>query len=163
MIGRGNMKKNIAIISFIALIIDQIIKFICIHYLKDNLIIIPGFLSLTYAENSGVAFSLLSGNKILIILISLILIFLLLYYIYNDYIKLNKKSKYKEILYGLLLGGILGNLIDRIIHGVVIDYASLNIFGYRFPIFNLADTFITITVILIFINYILENKNEHQL
>ena len=163
MIGRGNMKKNIAIISFIALIIDQIIKFICIHYLKDNLIIIPGFLSLTYAENSGVAFSLLSGNKILIILISLILIFLLLYYIYNDYIKLNKKSKYKEILYGLLLGGILGNLIDRIIHGVVIDYVSLNIFGYRFPIFNLADTFITITVILIFINYILENKNEHQL
>lgn len=154
------MKKNIAVISLIALIIDQIIKFACIFYLKNNLIIIPGFLSFIYTENSGVAFSLLSGNRIIIIIISVILTFLLIYYMYNDYIKIGKRSKYKETLYGLLLGGILGNLMDRIMHGAVIDYISINIFGFGFPIFNLADAFITISVILILINYILESKNQ---
>ena len=154
------MKKNITIVALISFVVDQIIKLACISYLNSSLTIIPGFLSLIYAENSGVAFSLLSGNRIIIILISMLLTFLLIYYIHNDYIKVGKKSIYKEILYGLLLGGILGNLVDRIIRGVVIDYVSLNIFGYGFPIFNLADVFITVSVILILINYILDNKQD---
>lgn len=154
------MKKNITIVALISFVVDQIIKLVCTSYLNNSLVIIPGFLSLIYAENSGVAFSLLSGNRIIVILISIILTFLLIYYIYNDYIKIGKKSMYKEILYGLLLGGILGNLVDRIIRGVVIDYVSLNIFEYGFPIFNLADTFITVSVILILINYIFENKKS---
>ena len=52
--------------------------------------------------------------------------------------------------HSLLLGGILGNLLDRIVNGYVIDYISLNIFGYHFPIFNFADICIVISVILIF-------------
>ena len=55
--------------------------------------------------------------------------------------------------YGLLLGGILGNLLDRIIRGYVTDYVSLNIVGYHFPIFNLADVCITLGVILLSIRY----------
>ena len=92
------MKKNITIVALISFVVDQIIKLVCTSYLNSSLVIIPGFLSLIYAENSGVAFSLLSGNRIIVILISIILTFLLIYYIYNDYIKIGKKSMYKEIL-----------------------------------------------------------------
>ena len=52
----------------------------------------------------------------------------------------------------MLLGGIMGNMIDRILYGYVIDYLSFNLFGFNAPIFNLADTFIVVSVILIFIN-----------
>ena len=61
--------------------------------------------------------------------------------------------------YGLLLGGILGNLLDRIIRGYVTDYVSLNIVGYHFPIFNLADTFIVIGVFLLLLKEIRKENN----
>ncbi len=152
------MKRNIAVVSIVSLIIDQIIKIICLCFLKSTFIIIPNFLSLIFATNDGVAFSMLSGNKIIIILISILLTFILIYYIYEDYIKKDKKDSFKEVLYGLLLGGVLGNLLDRIIHGFVIDYISFNIFGYYFPIFNLADILITVSIIILLIYYFFESK-----
>ena len=58
-------------------------------------------------------------------------------------------NKYLMINYSMLIGGIIGNMIDRIIYGYVIDYLSFNIFGYSFPIFNLADTFIVVSIIML--------------
>ena len=151
------MYKKITLIASFTVLIDQIIKFVVYNYLT-NVTLIPNFLSLVYAENEGVAFSMLSGSRMFIILISIILLGILIYMLSKE--KVEKNEKVTILSYGLLIGGILGNLIDRIIRGVVIDYVSLNIFGYPFPIFNLADLFITTGVILIVIKTIKDDKKH---
>ena len=66
------------------------------------------------------------------------------------------------VTFGFLIGGILGNLFDRIFRGYVVDYVSISLFGYSFPIFNLADVLITIGVILMIICSILDDKRKKQ-
>lgn len=145
--------KKILFISFITFIIDFISKIL----VKSNLIlykqiaVIDNFLYLTYTNNYGAAFSILKNSKIFLIIIGLIiLIYLVLY------IKKQEPKKVIEIIaYGLLMGGILGNLYDRVVYGYVIDFLDFYIFGYDFAIFNIADSFIVIAIILLFINTIL--------
>ena len=153
------MKKKILLITLYGLLFDQIIKFLVSKYIT-NITIIPNFISLIYAENDGVAFSMLSGSRIIIIIISIILLSFLAYYMNKDYVSKKKDDILMDVSYGLLFGGILGNLLDRIIRGIVIDYISINIIGYHFPIFNLADVMITIGVIIMIIRTLKsESKN----
>ena len=79
----------------------------------------------------------------MILLFSIILI----YFLFNLRKDLPKAKKY-DILFGVILGGILGNLIDRVFRGYVIDYLETFILGINFPIFNLADICITLGIIL---------------
>ncbi len=94
----------------------------------------------------------MSGDKWLLILIALIAIVI----IYKTFIENKKIDKMDTLIYSLLLGGIIGNLVDRIIYGYVIDYLEFIIFKYRYPIFNLADICIVIAVIFIIIKSIRE-------
>lgn len=143
---------NMYMLSIIFFIVDQITKF----YLTSNLIVnqsiivIDKILNITYVRNTGAAFSILSGNRLFLILIAVVAIIILGIYVH----KLQKLDYIDLFSYSLLFGGIFGNLFDRIIHGYVIDYISLNIFGYYFPIFNFADMCIVLSVILIFITTI---------
>lgn len=145
------MKKKIFIISLFVLLFDQIIKALATKYLT-NMSIIPGVLSLIYAKNEGVAFSMFWGDRWFIIILSVLLIAILLWILNKDYLKEKKENKLKNFTFGVLIGGIFGNLFDRVLRGYVIDYVALNIFGYSFPIFNLADVFITVGVILMILN-----------
>ena len=79
-------------------------------------------------------------------------------------IKLKGKNvkKYESILYPILLGGILGNLYDRVVLGYVIDYLSFNFFGYSYPVFNLADMAIVISIIGILFFGIKDDVNENK-
>ena len=140
------MKRKILIFSSILFIFDFIIKLIIKSkiILNKSITIIPNFFRLTYVENSGAAFSILRGKQLFLIILSIIVIDFIIYYIYKD-----KLNKYKVVYYSLLLGGIFGNLIDRIIYNKVIDYLDFNIFNFNAPIFNLADTFIFFGVVLI--------------
>lgn len=74
--------------------------------------------------------------------------------------KQTNPNKLAILSHGLLLGGIIGNLIDRIIYGYVIDYLDFMIFNYNFPIFNLADTFIVIGCIILVINSYAKGENS---
>lgn len=150
------MKKKIFLISLIFFLIDQIIKLFVLKYLTV-LNVIPGFLSLVYSENKGVAFSMLWGNRWIIILISILLVSVLFTIINKEYLKKEKDNNINNFTYGILIGGIFGNLFDRVLRGYVIDYVALKFFDYSFPIFNLADIFITIGVILIVISLIKED------
>lgn len=150
------MYKKITLISSFILVIDQIIKYLFSNFIS-GFVLIPNFISFIYAENDGVAFSMLSGNRLFIILITLILLGVIIGMLFKENVN-DKNSKLIILSYGFLFGGILGNLLDRIIRKVVIDYVSLNILGYHFPIFNLADLFITMGVILIIIKVIKEDK-----
>ena len=142
--------KKITLISLICIFIDQITKLIIKNTinLHSSIILIKNFFSLTYVKNYGAAWSILSGSRIFLITIALVSLFL----IYNYFIKDKNLSKLEIITYGLLIGGIIGNLIDRIVFGYVIDFFDFLIFNYNFPVFNFADIFIVVSAGLIIID-----------
>lgn len=150
--------KKVYIIALISLIIDQIVKILVSNYLilGQTTKIINNFFYLTYVQNTGAAFSILIGYRYILIIITLIF----LYYLYKYTKKQTNLNKLAILSYGLLLGGIIGNLIDRIIYGYVIDYLDFMIFNYNFPIFNLADTFIVIGCIILVINSYAKGENS---
>lgn len=144
----------ILILSLIFLIVDQISKILVVKFLDLNSItLIKNFFYLTYTNNTGAAFSILTDKRIFLVLVGIIIIILLIYYLKKHQIK----NTINKIAFALVIGGSLGNLIDRIIRGSVVDFIDIKIFSYNFPIFNLADTFITIGVLLLLINI---NKEE---
>lgn len=152
------MKKNLKSVYFfgiIFLIVDQALKILVEQkmILNQTIVVIKNFFSITLVHNLGAAFSILMGNRIFLILIGIIALILISLYIR----KIEEFNDYDVFTYSLLLGGILGNLLDRIIHGYVIDYLNFNIFNYNFPIFNFADVCIVVSVILIFIKAIRED------
>ena len=140
--------KKIGIISLIVIIIDRILKVLVTNNFVLNVRnkIIDGFFYITNCHNEGAAFSLFSGNVLFLIFITLIVLFLI-------YRTINKENvnKIGILAYGLLLGGILGNLYDRIFYGYVIDYLDFLIFKFNFAIFNLADAAIVIGAILLIV------------
>jgi len=143
------MKKNIYLIACIGLFIDQITKILANLYLK-NVVIIKNFFNLTYVENTGAAWGILDNNRIILIGVSIIALLLVNKYI-NSETELNKLT---ITSYGMVLGGILGNLVDRICRGYVVDFLNFNILGYDFPVFNIADTLIVVGIALMFIEVI---------
>lgn len=153
------MKKKLCLFSLILLLIDILSKIIIKTKLSlyESIIVIPNFFSLTYVKNTGAAFSILEGRRFLLILLSI----LILIYLFNNLLK-DKLNNYKIVYYSLLISGILGNLIDRIIYNSVIDFLDFKIFNHNYPIFNLADTFIVIGVILIIIEIIRKDLYENR-
>ncbi len=142
------MKKKVFIFSGICLLLDFMIKIIVRNTmtLYKSIEVVPNFFRLTYVINDGAAFSILKGKQIFLILLAVSVLTVL-------FVNLRKENltKLKRVYYSLLIGGILGNMLDRIIYQGVIDYLDFTILSYDAPIFNLADTFIFIGVVLILV------------
>lgn len=129
--------------------IDQLSKCLVNLFinLNQSINIIPNFFNLTYVRNIGAAFSILPGNRWLFIILSILALNIIYIFFIN-----NKKLNNKEfIIFSLLQAGIIGNLIDRLLYGYVIDFLDFNILGFNFAIFNVADVFIVISIILLII------------
>lgn len=144
--------KKIAIFSGLIILIDQIIKLLVtnnITYLK-SITIIPDFFYLTHVHNEGAAWSMFSGNTIFLIFIAVMVLFFIYYFLLRS-----KKFDTKDtVIYSLLIGGIIGNLIDRIVFKYVIDYLDFIFGSYSFPVFNFADICIVMSVtILLFYSF----------
>lgn len=152
--------KKVTIFSLIVFIIDQIVKLIVSFNLDLNssIAVIDDFFYISNVRNYGAAFSILYGNRLLLVVVSIIALFI----IYRYLIKGNCNRKIDIFIYSLLIGGTLGNLFDRIFYGYVIDYLDFNILGYSFPVFNIADMCIVLsTIFLVFIMFVGE-KNENN-
>lgn len=147
----------IIIISIILLCIDQISKLLVVNLLTktDSITIIKNFFYLTYINNDGAAFSILVGKRIFLILIAVLVIVMLIRYIKKN----NIQNKLELVSLALIIGGSLGNLMDRLVRGYVIDFLDFKLFNYNFPIFNLADTFIVIGVFLLLLKEIRKENN----
>ena len=147
--------KGLGVFSFIVILVDQLSKIVISSKvaLGSSFPIVKGFWYITNVHNTGAAFSILEGNKLLFIAVGIIAIVLIALYYKN----IENKIEYDVVVHSLLIGGIIGNMIDRIIHGYVIDFLSFNIFGYNFPVFNLADSFIVIAIILLIARVIKED------
>ena len=145
------MSKKVYIIGLIVFIIDQISKCLISTYMKLNqsITIIKDFFYIKYINNTGASWGILKDNRILLIVLSLLAIIIII-----RYTNTVKKTKLNIIGLGLLSGGILGNLSDRIIFGYVKDFIDIIIFKYDYPVFNIADSCIVIGVILLIISII---------
>ena len=100
-----------------------------------------------------------TGKRLFLILITLLIIGYLIYYITKN--KIN--NKVEIFAFSLIIGGSLGNLIDRLIRGYVVDFISVKIFDYNFPVFNMADSLICIGVfLLLFIQFRKERKHDDK-
>lgn len=139
------MNKNKVLIASIILVIDQITKIIVSLY-NIHINIIPSFLYISYHQNYGAAWSILEGKTILLIIASLVSIIIIFNITYSY-----KETKISNLCFGLLYGGTLGNLVDRVFYGYVRDFISIKIMNYNYPIFNLADASLVIGVIILVI------------
>ena len=131
------------------LIIDQLTKKIitAIMNIGDSYEVIPHFLNITSHRNNGAAWGILSGKMGFFYIITLIILAVLIIF----YIKETKYNAFMQVAISLLFAGALGNFIDRLFNGEVVDFIDTNIFGYDFPIFNIADSSLTIGVIFVII------------
>jgi signal peptidase II len=111
---------------------------------------IGDYLTLYYIKNNGAAFSLFANNVVLVLLIAMAIGVIAYLYIRN----INTAGLWYKLIFGLIIGGALSNLIDRVRHGgYVVDFISFNIpqFNFHFAIFNLADAAISVGVVLLFV------------
>ena len=137
--------KNKYIVVFstalIIILIDQITKFLIrINFqLNETLPLIKNIFHLTYIHNFGAGFGILQQQRWILIFISLVVIGIIFYY----FDRIKEKEILLQVLVGFVLGGTIGNLIDRLIYGFVIDFLDFRIW----PIFNFADSFVTIGVV----------------
>ena len=138
-------------ISIFIILIDQYTKYLMLYNYKTFINKDFLFFRLDFVKNYGAAFNILSGSRILLSFISIIFSILLIYLIV-------RKKNFKPIdlySYSFILGGTIGNGIDRIFKGFVIDFINLNIIN--FPVFNIAD--ISINIGFVFLLYSIIKKN----
>ena len=140
------MNKKIFVVALLTFIVDQISKIVIekILIVNKSVIVLKNFFSLTLVYNKGAAWGLFSNNRLLLILITLIALILIV-----SFLKSFKKNTRNNIAFGLLLGGMSGNLIDRIIYGHVRDFLDFTIVKYDYPVFNIGDIAIVISIILL--------------
>ena len=138
-------------ISIFIILIDQLTKYLMFH--NNKIFINKDFLlfKLDFVKNYGAAFNILSGNRILLSLISIFFSIILIYLI----LRRNTSTILDLYSYSFILGGTIGNGLDRIMKGFVVDFINLNIIN--FPVFNIADISINIGLILILYS-IFKNK-----
>lgn len=141
-------------ITLILVMIDQFTKYLTVENiaLHEVVEVIPNVLSLTYIQNSGAAFSILEGQMLFFYIVTVIVIIFLLYYMYTE----ARNNKILGILLSIVLAGAIGNFIDRLLYQYVIDMIQLEF--VEFAIFNVADSYLTVGVILLLIYTIFEER-----
>ena len=151
------MRKKIYFWAIVFFLFDLISKILLSSFLHEEITVINDFFYLTLTNNTGGAFSLFSGYTYVLAIIGI----LVLVYLDRGFIK-KDMSLLSSFSMSLLIGGVFGNLFDRIIHGYVIDFLRFKIFGYNFPVFNIAGICICIGVLLLIIDLIRGEKDGNK-
>ena len=152
MIYRIQTKAYFISLSILLILIDQFTKYLMLY--NQKIFANKDFLlfKLDFVKNYGAAFNIFSGNRIFLSTISIIFSILLIYLI----IRKNSSNNYELYSYSFILGGTVGNGIDRIVNGFVIDFINLNIIN--FPVFNIADISINVGFIIILFRIFKNNR-----
>ena len=142
------------IIISLILVFDIFTKYLSSFYFKVSEIeVIKNILYFTYGENRGAAFGIMQNKQWFFILITLILIIAMILYI----LKVKPQDILLKLSLSFIIGGGIGNLIDRVFKGYVVDFIDLRIINY--PVFNIADCFVVIGAVLLCV-YILFSKEK---
>ncbi|MCG2677991.1 signal peptidase II [bacterium] len=147
--GEENL-MSLLLLAAIVLILDQISKFIICRIILPggSFPVIENVFYLTHVQNKGAAFGLFPNQTLFFIIVTLFTILLILFF----HQRISKEGSSPSWALGLILGGALGNLIDRIRLKAVIDFLDFSLKGYHWPSFNIADSAITIGAVILFIS-----------
>lgn len=143
------------ILALFVIALDQLTKWLVVKNMEygESVTIINNFLYITSHRNQGAAWGILQGQMWFFYIITVVVIGGIIYYM--------QKTKDKvlfRVSLGLILGGAIGNFIDRVVRKEVVDFVHTYIFGYNFPIFNIADSALVIGVALLILQMLLEER-----
>lgn len=146
------------LIALFVLVLDQITKWTVVRNMEfgESIKIIDNFFYLTSHRNKGAAWGMLEGQMWLFYIITLVVAAGIIYYMQTQ----AKGKPLFQVSLAFILGGAIGNFIDRLFRKEVVDFLDTYIWGYDFPIFNIADSALTIGVILLFIQVFKEERKE---
>jgi signal peptidase II len=150
-------------VAVVVVIVDQLTKLwiMTSFALHEQLTIIPGFFNLVYVTNTGAAFGFLAGSKNLLRQAFFVAVAILaLVVIVFAYTHLKRQGKIFVYALGLIAGGAVGNLIDRLRFGSVVDFLDFYIGSYHWPAFNAADSAITIGVGMFLLGTLLQHLEQ---
>ncbi len=152
MINKIQTKIYFLSLSILIVLIDQFTKYLMFY--NKKLLINKDFLlfKLDFVKNYGAAFNIFSGSRVFLSLISILFSIILIYLIFRK----NTLNSFDLYSYSFILGGTIGNGIDRIYKGFVVDFINLNIIN--FPVFNIADISINIGFIFLLYNIFKNNR-----
>ena len=147
-----------AVVVAVVLFLDQFTKDLAIAHLKDKpaLVLAEGVLELCYLENTGTAFSMFRDQKFLILAINFVVLGAIFFFLFR--LPESRKCRLVHFLLAALSAGALGNIIDRIRFDYVVDFISFVLID--FPVFNVADCFIVVATILLFLVFLFVLKEE---
>lgn len=134
-----------ALIIIIITVLDQVTKSLVANNIeyREMIPVIDGFFYITYHKNPGAAWGIFSGGRYFFIVFTILLSAVMVYALFKS------KNSLLKLSLSLILGGAVGNLIDRIVSGSVVDFLDFYFGSYNFPTFNVADSFIVIGTILL--------------
>ncbi|MFT8317200.1 MAG: signal peptidase II [Sporolactobacillus sp.] len=153
----GDVGMIYYLLAIVVVILDQLSKWSIIQNMSvgESFPIIPGVFYLTSVRNTGAAWSMLEGQFLFFFIITVIVLIVTIYYM--------QKAGRKQPLFGLslalIIGGTLGNFIDRLFRGEVVDFIHIYIVRYNFPVFNIADSSLFIGVVLLLI-YLIRDEQK---
>jgi signal peptidase II len=147
-------------ISFLVIAIDQISKFLTktFMHVSQSEEVFGDFLRYTYIENPGMAFGIQIGNRTLFTIFSIVASLVIFIYL----IRTKGDQKYVKLALSLILGGAIGNLIDRVLFGSVVDFIDMGIGDLRWPVFNVADMSVSIGMIILVFFILFEKKQPEN-
>ncbi|MEQ6375257.1 signal peptidase II [Bacillaceae bacterium S4-13-58] len=137
------------LLSLVVIFIDQITKYMVSTRMDqgDSIEVISSFFYITSHRNPGAAWGILKDQMVFFYIITIIVVVFVIYFIQ----KYGKTNRLYAVALSLILGGAIGNFIDRLLWKEVIDFFDFYIFNYDYPIFNIADSSLVVGVILVLI------------
>ncbi|ABK86758.1 signal peptidase II, Aspartic peptidase, MEROPS family A08 [Bacillus thuringiensis str. Al Hakam] len=156
----GEMKMIYYVIALFVIAIDQISKWLIVKNMElgTSIPIIDNVLYITSHRNRGAAWGILENKMWFFYIITVVFVVFIVFYMK----KYAKTDKLLGISLGLILGGAIGNFIDRVFRQEVVDFIHVYIFSYNYPVFNIADSALCIGVVLIIIQTLLEGKKTKE-
>ncbi|GAA3718512.1 signal peptidase II [Salinicoccus jeotgali] len=147
-----------SLIGLAVLAIDQLTKYFVVTGMQEgeSVPVLGKYFMLTSHRNSGAAWGMFQGQMLFFYLVTLLVLGILIYV----YVKEAKGNTLLQLALTLLLAGALGNFIDRILFQEVVDFIDVLIVFYDFPIFNIADSALTIGVILMILEFFIIGKGD---
>lgn len=161
---RGNSWLKVvwlAVISLICVGLDRLTKILCVKNiaLGDSITVIPGVLDFTYIRNEGAAFGSFSDARWVFMIASVVMIILIAAYVV---VKRNTVSYPWVITLGLVVGGGIGNMVDRVALGYVIDFIDVKFIPFWKWIFNVADSFVCVGAVLLAVIFVIEEYKAKE-